>query len=338
MANQTSRSIVTSIPLRNASVMYKPPGFVATEVFKQIDVNDPKAKITKYLASDFFRREGNLQRGEKGRAKRGDFKTTDVTFSAIEYAFAHEISDERRRNSKKQGCSPIDPDLKGMQLMKWKMLMEKEYAVAQQVVTGTWGDGNSGGEDAAGLWAASSTTNTFITDIDNGLKTLAEKGIISGPDFEVRLLMDDYTFRAVKETDTITERIKYVTDKVVTPAVLANMFMGLDRIIVPQSVYSSAKETKAGTEFTAARFWEINSTKGVAFLYAFPKTSLAMDMMCAGLIVRDKFDDEEGGQHERLMKWREPAEHMDVYELAENRDEIQVCADAAYLWKDTVTT
>ena len=45
-----------------------------------------------------------------------------------------------------------------------------------------------------------------------------------------------------------------------------------------------------------------------------------------------------GGGHERMMKWRESAEHQDVYELAENQDEIQVCADAGYLWKDTIST
>ena len=74
MADATAKSIVTSVTLRNASIMYQPPQFVATEVYKQIDVNDPKAKITKYLSSDFFRKEGNLQRGEGGRAKEVDSK------------------------------------------------------------------------------------------------------------------------------------------------------------------------------------------------------------------------------------------------------------------------
>ena len=61
-------------------------------------------------------------------------------------------------------------------------------------------------------------------------------------------------------------------------------------------------------------------------------------MMTAGLQVRDKFSTEEGGGFERIMKWREDKNHQDVYEVAENRDEIQVCAQAGYLFKDTILT
>lgn len=336
MANATGRSIITSIPLRNASIMYKPPQFVATEVYRQIDVNDPKAKITKYLSSDFFRKEGSLERGEGGRARRGGFKTTEVEYSTIEYAFASEVTDEKRRNSKKQGGQPIDPDVKAVQLCKWKMLMNKEYKTAQNIIAGTWADGNSGGEDVGGVWASASTINTFKTDIKTALKTMREKGIVSGPDFEIRLLMDDLTFDEVTEISTIKDQLKYTSNRNVTPEILAYQ-LKIDKVIVPSSVYNSAKETKAGTEFTASRFWEINSTKGMAFLYAYPKTGLALEMMCAGLLVRDQFDSEEGGGHERIIKFRENAEHQDIYELAEMQDEIQVCADAGYLFKDTIS-
>lgn len=337
MADATAKSIVTSVTLRNASIMYQPPQFVATEVYKQIDVNDPKAKITKYLSSDFFRKEGNLQRGEGGRAKRGGFKTTTVPWDCIEYAFASEVTDEKRRNSKKQGGQPLDPDIKAVQLCRWKMLMNKEYLTAQNIITSKWADGNIGGEDVEGKWASSATANTFKADIKNALKVMREKGIVSGPDFEIRLLMDDLTFDEVTEIAEIKDQIKYTSNRNVTPEILAYQ-LKVDKVIVPSSVYNSAKETKAGTEFTASRFWEINADKGMAFLYAYPKNQLALEMMCAGLLVRDKFDEEEGGGHERLMKWREPAEHQDVYELAENQDEIQVCADAGYLWCDTISS
>ncbi|NLF82505.1 MAG: hypothetical protein GX568_00780, partial [Candidatus Gastranaerophilales bacterium] len=71
--------------------------------------------------------------------------------------------------------------------------------------------------------------------------------------------------------------------------------------------------------------------------YAYPK-QLGLRVMSAGLIVNDKFDEEEGGMHERVMKWREASNHQDVYEVAELRAQLQICAEAGYMWKDTIGT
>jgi len=334
MGKNTAASLVTSVQLRNASVYYPAPEYVATEVFKQIDVSDPKAKITKYEKADFFRNDIAL-REEGARAMRGGYKTTTVSYDCQEYAFAHAVTDERRRNSKKLGGQPIQPDIKGVELCKRKLLMGKEDRVSNFILNNTWLDGNSGGSDAEGGWSSSETSNTFITDIQTGLKAFRERGIVSGSDLEIRLLLDDLTFDQVVEIERVRDQIKYTSAENITPDLLARI-LKVDKVIVASSVYNSAKETKAGTEFTSGRFWEQNSDKGIGFLYAYPKR-IDLDMLAAGLVVRDSFDSEEGGGHERLMKWREAAEHQDVYEIAENADEIEICSDCGYLFKDTIS-
>lgn len=330
-----AKNIITASSLRNISVAYDTPEFVASQVFPLLDVNDVTAKITKFEASDYFRNDAK-HRSEGARAARGKFKTSEVTYSCTEVAFAHAVTDDLRRNSKKLNAQPLMPDMEAVEMCKRKIMMEREGKVASLITSGTWADGVAGGSDAEGNWAKDAGTNTFKTDIDAAKQALRDRGIASSSKNEIRLLVDDATFDQIIEIDRIRDQFKYVSKESITPEMLAGL-LKIDKVIIAQSIYNSAKETKAGTEFTSARFWQINSGKGMAFLYAYPKF-MAPKMMTAGLMVRDRFDSQEGGGFERIMKWREDAEHQDVYEVAENRDQIQIAAPAGYLFKDTIAT
>ena len=329
------KNIVTASALRNASIYYQSPEFVADQVFPVIQANNPTMKITKYLASDYFRNDAGV-RGEGGEARRGGFKTEEATYSTIETAYAVPITDELRRNAKKQSAQPLQPDIEAIELAKRKVMMKRESEAASLITTATWADGFAGGEDAAGAWASDAGTNSFKSDIQLGLQILRQKGIISDGNMEIRLLLDDLTFDEVVEITAIKDQIKYTSPESITPDMLARI-LKIDKVIVPSIIENTAYETKEGTEFTASRIWKINADKGMAILYAYPKR-LGLRVMAAGLIVNDKFDSEEGGGYERAMKWREAPNHQDVYEVAELRDQLQVCADAAYMWKDTIAT
>jgi len=331
----TAKSIVTASSLKNASIHYSSPEFIAGQVFPILKANDPTMKITKYLAADYFRNDAGV-RGEGGEARRGGFKTTEQTYKCLETAYAVPITDELRRNARKQSSQPLQPDIEAIELAKRKVLLKRESEVSSLVTTGIWADGAAGGSDAAGAWLASAGTNTFKIDIKAGLQALRARGIVSGGNLEIRLLLDDLTFDEIIEIAAIRDQIKYTSDKSVTPEILARI-LKIDKVIVPSIIENTAKETKAGTEFTASRLWRINADKGMALLYAYPKR-LGLKMMTAGLIVNDKFDSSEGGGYDRLMKFREPGNHQDVYEAAEMRDQLQICAEAAYMWKDTIAT
>ena len=334
--NTPARSLVSSVPLKNASIYYTSPEFIADQVFPIVDMDSPVGKITTYLPGDFFRNEADL-RGESGRARRAGFKTTTTSYSTKEIALAHEITDEYVRASKKQNALPLQPYVEGVEFLKRLIMLKREADVAAKITGATWADGVAGGEDVEGLWASGATGNTFKADIKKGLQKLREKGIAPGnPMYEVRLLLDDLTFDEVVEIAAIKDQIKYTSAENVTPELLAKI-LKVDKVIVPNVIQNTAKEKKAGTEFTSAKIWQVNATKGMALLYTYPK-QVKLRMMTSGLIVRDRFDSIEGGGHERLMNWREDAEHQTVYELAENRDQIQVAADSADAFKDTILT
>ncbi len=330
-----AKNIVTSAPLRNVSIYFKSPEFVADQVFPMLDINNPTAKITKYLESDFFRNDAGV-RGEGGEARRGGFKTTEISYSTIEYAFAVPVTDELRRNSKKLNAQPLTPDADAIELAKRKIMMNREGLVSQLVLGSTWLDGVSGGADAEGGWAAAAGTNTFIADMYDAKQALRARGIAPGStEFELRVLMDDITFDEVIQISAVKDQFKYTSAESITAEMLAR-FLKVDKVLTPSTIYNSDEETVAGTEFTAARFWEQNAGKGMCFVYAFPKR-IGPRMLCAGLQVRDLFDAEEGGGYERVSRWRESKNHQMVYEVAENRDELQICSQAGYLFKDTIS-
>lgn len=329
------KNIVTASALKNASIFYQTPEFVADQVFPVLKTNAPTMKITKYLPADYFRNDAGV-RGEGGEARRGGFKTAEVTYSAIETAFAVPITDELRRNAKKQSAQPLQPDIEAIELAKRKVMLKRESEVASLITSSTWADGVSGGEDANGQWASDAGSNTFVADIRTAVQALRAKGIVSNTNMEIRLLLDDLTFDQVTEISGVKDQFKYTSAESITPDMLARM-LKIDKVIVPSVIENTAKETKAGTEFSASRVWKINSANGMAYLYAYPKR-LGLRVMSAGLIINDRFDDEEGGGHERVMKWREASNHQDVYEVGELRNQLQVCAEAAYLFKDTIVT
>jgi hypothetical protein len=145
--------------------------------------------------------------------------------------------------------------------------------------------------------------------------------------------MDYATFLAVKACDAITGQIKYTSPESITTTMLARI-LELDEVMVGMAIYSSAKETAAGTDFTAADIWEINAGKGMGFLF-YRAPRLGLKVVTAGIQARIAY---ENGSPRRISTWREAAEHQDVYEVAEETDIVQICADAGYKWRDTYAT
>jgi len=315
-------------PLAGVSVQYRNKDYIADRVFPILDGADPKAKITKYLKGAWFRDEAGI-RAAGTRAKRGGYPLTTVSVATDEYAFAKEVTDEDVRFATAQGAPVVQPKQDAIEFCSDKIDLKKEIRVASLIKETTWVDGNSGGEDAAGLWSPAGSTNTFLADIVTG-----RKAIQAATGLDPNCLVIDYaTFLALKECDAITEKIKYTQRGVFGAALLAAL-LEIDEVLVGKAIYSSAKETKAGTDFTAAKMWEVNAGKGMGFLYH-RAPRLGLKTATAGVQVRIAY---EGGGPRRVSTWREAAEHQDVYECAEETDIVVVGSDLGYLWKDTYVT
>ncbi len=315
-------------PLTGVSIAYRNREYIADRVFPILDGSDPKAKITKYLKGAWFRDEAGI-RAAGTRAKRGGYVLTSVSVSTDEYAYAKEVTDEDRRFARLKNAPVLQPDQDAIEFCADKIDLKKEIRVASLIKATTWVDTNANGEDAEGLWSPADATNTFLTDITTGKKALQGA---TGVDPNC-LIIDYATFLALKECAAIKDKIKYTTADSITTAMLARL-LEIEEVLVGKAIYSSANEKADGTDFTAARMWEVNAGKGMGFLF-YRAQRLGLKSFTAGVQARISY---ENGDPRRTSTWREPSEHQDVYEVAEETDIVAVCSDLGYKWCDTYAT
>jgi hypothetical protein len=315
-------------PLAGVSVAFKNKDYIADRVFPILDGADPRAKITKYKKGAWFRDEAGI-RAAGTRARRGGYPLTSVSVATKEYAFAKEVTDEDRRFAKAKGAPVMQPEQDAIEFAADKVDLKKEIRVATAIKGATWVDANANGEDAEGLWSATDSTNTFLTDITKG-----RKAIQNNTGLDPNLLIIDYaTFLALKEASVILDKIKY-TQRAVFGAELLAALLELEEVLVGKAIYSSAVEAADGDDFTAARMWEVNSGKGMGFLFHRARR-LGLKTPTAGVQVRIAY---ENGSPRRTSTWREKAEHQDLFEVAEETDITVVATDLGYKWCDTYAT
>ncbi len=326
MAYRDSRGSIVAGPLANVSIAYRNKNYIADRVFPIIDGVAPEAKILKYLKGAWFADEADI-RAPGTRAKRGQIVTDYASLSTKEYAFAKEVTDEDRRFAKAAGAPPLMPDQDAIEFATDKVDLKKERRVAETVKGGTW-SGQAGGEDLQGAWAAG-TGNSFIASVEGETEYIrSQTGLKPNT-----LLITPNVLTELKRETTILDRIKYTERGIVTAALLAAM-LELEEVLIGDAIYSTAKETTAGTEFSAKNVWEKNAGKGSAFLFYRPQR-IGLKVPTAGLQARIKY---ENGLPRRTEVWRENAEHQDVYEVAEETDITAICPDLGYFWYDCILT
>jgi hypothetical protein len=327
MSQPNVKELLTSVPLQNVSLAYKNKDYIGDRVFTIIDTANPKAKITKYLKGAWFRNEAGI-RAAGTRANRSGYPITEVSIATDEYAHAKEVTDEDRKNAALPNAPALKPEMDAIEFCSDKIDLNKEVQIAQLIKDTAWIDGNATGEDAEGLWAAGSG-NTFLADINK-----AQRTIQAATGKEANVLVIDYgTYMSLKEETTILDKIKYTQRGVLTVDLLAAL-LELEEVIVGKALVNVAKETKTGTEWSSLKIWEVTATKGMGFLCHRTKTP-GLKTASAGYQVRLY---QEGGGIRRLSTWREPAEHQDVYEAAEETDIVVTGADLGYKFKDTLLT
>ncbi|GAB62656.1 MAG: hypothetical protein DWB56_14875 [Candidatus Jettenia sp.] len=322
------RELIVAGPLANVSIAYRNKSYIGDRVFPVIPNVSPKAKIARYQKGAWFRDEAVI-RGPGSRAGRGGYPVDYLSISTVEYAFAKEVTDEDRRFSGNpaMGEPPLKPDQDAIEFCSEKIDLKKERIIASKILTTTW-SGVSGGEDAGGLWAAGSG-NTFLADVRARVETIR-----SNTGLKPNVLMMDFgTYNSLKEEATVLDKIKYTERGVLTKELLAAI-LELDEVIIGEAIYSTAKEKKDGTDFTASNIWEKNAGKGAGFLFHRPSAP-GLKTPSAGYQARVNY---ENGQPRRTTTWRENAEHQDVYEVAEECDIVVTGADLGFLWVDTLLT
>lgn len=329
----TPKSAHKDAALSNVAIGYRPAMFAADRVAPYVPVKKQSDYFFKFLKGAWFRNEARM-RGPGSIAARGGYPLTSDTYACKEYAFGHPVPVELVNNAD----AVLRPFATAVKYAMRKVLLAKEVIVSTACMTaGNW----TTSDDVAAGWAAGSSS-TFITDI-NAQKEVIRKLIGVYPN---KLLLEAKTFATAKEDPTVLDRIKYSGTQGrpadVTLQTLAQLFE-LDEVILAGSIYSSAEEVVAGTDFTAVDLWEVNATKGAALLYYSPPEP-AIDEPAAAYCFNWKGD---AGQEDEVMEsdiyravryWWQNDQKSWIVEASEYFDFKITCADAGCLFYDTIVT
>lgn len=326
-------TIHRSAALSAISIAYKNQLFIGDRVFQNVPVKKQADYFYTFRKGAFFRLDADY-RGPGANARRGGYVVADTEYNCKERAFAHPIPIESINNAD----DALSPWETGVNFATMKVMLAKERLVSTLCCTASnWTSSN----DATGLWVAGAG-NTFIVDV-LGAKETVRQLIGFYPNV---MVMDAKTFKELKQESSILDRIKYTGTQGapadVTTQTLAQLFE-LDEVLIGGAIYSDAEETVAGTDFNAVDLWETNATKGACFLFYRPSQP-AREMPAAGYVFQWKGGAGHpdivlpGDSYRDVRYWWEPSPKQYVVEASECIDAKVTCANAGYLFYDTILT
>ena len=345
MSFPSTTSILIRGALQNVSVLYRNASYIADSIFPLINGLNYQTKVLKYSKQPWFALGIDGYRAENTTAKRVDMKVDTQNLDPREIAFGGVVSDELFFASNQPGNLPVQPISDTILLtsdyidrFREKLVADTIFGTSDKYAGITWADGAVGGSapaGGAGCWASDTTANTIIQDVENAKGTiLAKTGILPNV-----LEMDYKTFQSIKIHATaqggIFDRIKYTQtagSAQMTEGLLASL-LGLDEVIIGKAIYTTDKETKAGTMTTSKFIWDPTG-KGNAFLYYRPAAA-GLKQVSPGYQYRVAYD---GSTWRRLMSYREEWQHHSVYEVSEWVDIVPVSTDVGYLFKQTYSS
>jgi hypothetical protein len=335
MPGPNVRTQIITGHLQNVSLDWQNPMYQMNEIIPMLEMPTRSAKVTIFNRGDAFRNTASIRaRGTK--TETSNYKMTTATITTEQYANKNQITKEDLRDAGLTGnlTPPLDMRSRAIAWNSDKLDMQNEIMVADAVKAGTWVDGNSGGEDAGGLWAASDSTNTAIEDIDTAILAIKDAGV---PRNNIRVAMDDTTFQKLIRCTDVKAALAYnavipkSSDMVITADMLASLFT-VEKVVVCSAIYNSANETAAGTDFTAASIW--GGSKGFGFVYYYPPV-VERNMMSPGFNAWNKM---ENGSRRATYTWYDDEKHAWQYESHQEVGYKQTAAQAGYLFKDTHTS
>lgn len=314
--------------LQKASISYSNPQAIANEVYPRIVMPTNKAKLVSWDEAYTLKTEALLRaRGTESAVRERNYSSVNVT--TYQYGISEMITDEDLQDAGVPDVStpPMNMQVDAIESNANDLDLRQEIAVVTNIVAQTWADGNSGGEDAEGLWSPAGSTNTFVADMVTGIATLQSRGITSDM---LRLQVDYKTWTALKQSDDLRDYVKYTSSQSVSTEMVAQWF-NIQKVTVGAMAKNTANENATGSY---AQVWESNAGKGMGFLHAYPKR-VELKMLSAGAQPIHKMPNGQARQTDRRY---DKGKHAWIFESREDVGTQALTTNAAYLWVDTYTT
>lgn len=216
--------------LENVSVAYKNGDLIAQELCPMVPVQHESNKYYVYSKDQLVLPE--TARAVAGEANKASFSLSTATYKLQEHALKDFIADRARANADPALNLEVDATEHLTQLI----LMRQEVDLANLISTGTaWANVTSLTSTFA--WSANTTLSNPILFIDSAASTIIQQsGMIPNV-----CLINDPTFRAIKEHVSMVDRIKYTSADSISEDLIAKLF-NVDKLLVGRGIQNTGGE------------------------------------------------------------------------------------------------
>lgn len=235
-AQPTANDVHINGPLSQLSIAYQNKGFIAEQVFPNVQVKHKSDNYYKFDKAPWLRDEAEV-RAPGGDYPTGGYTLSDDVYKTKQYAFATLVPDEVRDNAD----NPINPDRNAVNFCTQKLLLKKEKIVATLVFTsGNWNSNNVVTLAGTDQWSDYSNSDPF-GDISQAIVATT----LSSIETPNTIVMGLEVFMALSLHPDLLERCKYTGTNerpaMVTAQMMAALF-GVDRVLVGSAVQDTSKE------------------------------------------------------------------------------------------------
>lgn len=241
--------------------------YQASKVFPTITGLTAKTKIAKYKKGAWFR-DLAQKRAPGNPAVKANYYVDDQNIDAIDFAIGTDVPYQELQEARENANALTEPFADAARFCANNIAIRIEKEVAEAVQTTDWNGLGAGGEDAEGLWASDTNTNTLVKDIEKASLTILSKtGIMPN-----KIFMDYYTWNGIVTSHYWLDKLNLTDFSMLTPQRLGNFLS--KEIVVGWAVENTAQETLGADEFTGKFIWSLPATptKGFSFVYYAPDT------------------------------------------------------------------
>lgn len=320
MPNPTLQDITADEFLSNMSVasMQDDAGFVSHLAFPVVTVDEETGKYWIFDKSDTNRPDAQLRRPGTQSARK-DFRITNGTFTTANTSIHADLPDKLRKTRN----SPLANDKAMVQVIGYDLALTRELAWFTTFMTsGVWTTDKDGDSDFTKWDDASSSLISDVYGWSTDIKTVSTKRPNT-------LIVTADVWDVMKDDEDVVDRYKH-TGQAITKELIAGL-LELDRILVADAVYETAKETQTSSMAHMA-------TKKLLLCYVHPEPEL-MEPSAGYTISWTEFDDikgpvKEGGAAIRQFRMEEL--RSDRYEGDTDYEHKVIAADCGLFAEDVI--
>ena len=297
--------------LENISIAYSPNEFVADRLVPRVPVKH-ESDVFYVFDQDIMALPETL-RADGSESRQATYNLSVSSYRVDEHALNDIVTDRQRDNADKA----LKPDVDATEVLTKKILIRREVECAA-IAFAKANFSNNVSFTAAQAWGSNTTTTDPIINIDSGTsKVISSSGFVPN-----RLIVDDSTFRALKNHVSVVDRVKHTSADSLTEDMLAKLF-NVQTMLVGRAIRDTSDE---GLASSLSPIW--SNAALLAYMEPSPGLRKASAMY--------QFQGMGSGSPFTVTKWRDDPKRGDRIEVSSLFQYKAIATQCAFLFIDTV--